>query len=202
LKFQSISSGTSTTGATEPDSGIVLNNTGTSGGLTVTGDGNTSVGGDSSGGTIQHTTGVGIALTNTFDPSFTNMNIQNTTRSGIAGTGVTNFTFNNGTINNSGTQNLDANIAFNSTSFTGAQTQTGDNISGTLTITNSVLSKGFAAGLDIQSDAGTVTNANVSNNTVTNPGSGGSGGTAGISFVGTGNANTSFSLDSATINQN
>src|SRR5262249_36131953 len=70
LTFLSISSGTSTTGATEPVSGIILNNTGTSGGLTVTGDGNTSVGGDSSGGTIQHTTGVGIALTNTRSPSF------------------------------------------------------------------------------------------------------------------------------------
>jgi hypothetical protein len=55
-------------------SGIILNTTGTSGGLTVTGDGNTSVGGDSSGGTIQHT----IALTDTTSPSFTNMNIQST----------------------------------------------------------------------------------------------------------------------------
>jgi large repetitive protein len=187
-------------------SGIILNTTGTSGGLTVTGDGNTSIGGDSSGGTIQHTTGVGIALTSTTDASFMNMNIQSTGRSGIAGTGVTNFTFNNGTINNSGTAaaagDADANIAFNSTSFTGAQTLNGNNISGTLTVTNSVLSDGFAAGLDIQSDAGTVTNANVSNNTVFDPGSGGSGGTAGISFVGTGNASTSFSLDNATINQN
>jgi parallel beta helix pectate lyase-like protein len=160
------------------------------------------VGEDSSGGTIQHTTGVGIALTNTFSPSFTNMNIQSTARSGIAGTSVTNFTFNNGTINNSGTAavagDADANIAFNSTSFAGAQTKTGNNISGTLTVKGNVLSNGFAAGLDIQSDAGTVTNANVSNNTVTNPGSGGSGGTAGISFVGTGNASTSFSLDNAT----
>jgi hypothetical protein len=130
------------------------------------------------------------------------MNIQSTARSGIAGTGVTNFTFNNGTINNSGTQNFDANIAFNSTNFTGAQTQTGNNISGTLTVTGNALSNGFAAGLDIQSDAGTVTNANVSNNTVTNPGQGGSGGTAGLSFVGTGNASTSFSLDNATINHN
>ena len=97
-----------------------------------------------------------------------------------------------------GSEDADANIAFNSTSFTGAQTQNGNNISGTLTITNSVLSNGFSAGLDIQSDAGTVTNANVSNNTVMNPGTG----TAGISFVGTGNASTSFSLDNATINQN
>jgi hypothetical protein len=197
LTFQSISSGNNTA-APEPVSGIILNTTGSSGGLTVTGDGNTSVGGDSSGGTIQHTTGVGIALTNTLSPSFTNMNIQSTARSGIAGTGVTNFTFNSGTVNQSGTQNADANIAFNSTSFTGAQTQNGNNISGTLTITGSVLSNGFAAGLDVQSDAGTVTNANVSNNSVSNTGVG----TAGISFVGTGNASTSFSLDSATINQN
>jgi hypothetical protein len=206
LTFQDISSGTSTTGATEPVSGVILNNTGSSGGLIVTGDGNTSVGGDSSGGTIQHTTGVGIALTNTADASFTNMNLQGTARSGIAGTSLTNFTFNNGTMNNSGTAAVagdsDANIAFNSTSFVGAQTKTGNNISGTLAVTNSVLSNGFSAGLDIQSDAGTVTNANISNNTVSNPGAGGSGGTAGISLVGTGNATTSFSLDNASINHN
>jgi hypothetical protein len=201
LTFLSVSAGNNTA-APEPVSGIVLNTTGASGGLTVTGDGSTSSGGDNSGGIIQNTTGVGIALTNTLSPSFTNMNIQSTGRSGIAGTGVTNFTFKNGTINNSGTAavagDADANIAFNSTSFTGAQTKNGNNINGTLTITGNVLSNGFSAGLDIQSDAGTVTNANVSNNTVSNPGAG----TAGLSFVGTGNASTSFSLDNATINQN
>src|SRR5262249_20767169 len=81
--------------------GIVLNTTGSSGSLTVSGNGNSSAGGDSSGGTIQNMTGTGISLTSTMSPSFTNMNIQSTSGSGISGTGVTNFTFKNGTLNNS-----------------------------------------------------------------------------------------------------
>ncbi|MGN6755615.1 MAG: beta strand repeat-containing protein, partial [Thermomicrobiales bacterium] len=92
LTFQSIS-------ANGGASGIVLNNTGTSGGLTVTG-----TGAASSGGTIQNTSSHGIVLTSTKNASFNNMNIQNTGGSGVRGTtAVTNFTFTNGTINNSGT---------------------------------------------------------------------------------------------------
>jgi hypothetical protein len=191
LTFKSIS-------ANGGANGIVLNNTGSSGGLTVTGDGSNSVGGDSSGGTLQHITTSAIQLTNTQNVSLNNMNIQTTTRSGINGTGVTNFSFTNGTINQAGAQNADACIAFNTTNFSGAQTQNGDNINGTLTVTGSVLSNGFSAGLDVQSDSGTVTNANISNNSVSNPGAG----TAGISLVGTGNASTSFSLLNATIDHN
>ncbi|MCU1441719.1 MAG: hypothetical protein JWP85_2716, partial [Rhodoglobus sp.] len=199
LTFKTINAGTAASG---PSSGIVLNNTGASGSLTVTGNGNTSRGGDNSGGTIQKTAGPGIALASTLSPSFTNMNILNTTRSGIAGTSVSNFTLANSNIDTSGSQNADANIAFNSTSFLGAQTLDGTNISGTLSITSNTLKNGFAAGLDVQADNGTVTNATVTNNTVTNPTSGGSGGTAGISFVGTGNGSTVFNLNNASISSN
>jgi hypothetical protein len=180
LTFRSISSN----GATN---GIVLNNTGSNGGLTVTG-----TGAAGSGGTIQNTTGHGISLTSTQDVSLTSMNIQSTAGSGINGTGVTNFSFVNGTINNSGDAPLEANIAFN------GGTGTGNNIAGTLTVTGSTLTNGFSAGLDVQSDAGKVTNATISNNVVTNPGSG----TAGISLVGTGTTTTSFSLLNATIDGN
>ena len=48
--------------------GIILNNTGSAAGLTVTGGGSTAQGGDNSGGTIQSTTGHGISLTNTTEP--------------------------------------------------------------------------------------------------------------------------------------
>src|SRR5262249_30888781 len=88
LHFTSISAGTAGSG---PTNGIILNNTGSSGSLTVTG------------GTIQHTTGHGISLTSTQSPSFTNMNIHDIGRSGVDGQQVTNFTFTNGTINNVGT---------------------------------------------------------------------------------------------------
>src|SRR5262249_33765950 len=144
--------------------GIVLGNT--TGSFTVTGDGNTSVGGDASGGTLQNISTSAIELTNVRNISLNDMNIQTTTRSGINGTGVTNFSFTNGTVNQSGSQNADANIAFNTTNFVGAQTQNGNNINGTLTLTGSSLTNGFSAGLDIQCDNGILTNANVSNNTV------------------------------------
>ena len=52
LTFKSISSGNNTA-AGDPANGIVLSSTGASGSLIVTGDGNASVGGNSSGGTIQ-----------------------------------------------------------------------------------------------------------------------------------------------------
>jgi hypothetical protein len=59
--FQRISSGNNTPAASDnPANGIVLNNTGTSGGLTITG-----TGANNSGGSIQNTTGHGVSLTST-----------------------------------------------------------------------------------------------------------------------------------------
>jgi hypothetical protein len=74
LRFRSVSAGTAASG---PLNGIVLNSTGASGGLTVSGNGNTTLGGDNSGGTIQRTTGDAISLTNTRNVSMTNLRIQN-----------------------------------------------------------------------------------------------------------------------------
>ena len=83
LTFQSISAGT---GATGPINAIVLVDTGTFGGLTVTGTGT-----GNTGGTIQHTTGSGILLTNTRNVSLSRMNISATGLHGIEGTSVTNL---------------------------------------------------------------------------------------------------------------
>lgn len=71
LTFQSISSGNNTVAA-DPVNGIVLNNTGASGGLTVTGTSTTS----GSGGTIQFTSNDGISINNAVNVSLTNMIIQ------------------------------------------------------------------------------------------------------------------------------
>src|SRR6185436_13899692 len=94
-------------------SGIVLNNTGVSGGLTVTGDGGTANNG--SGGTIQATTGPGISLTGTQNVSLDQLNISGTADSGINGTAVTNFAYTNGTITNAGNATFESAIAFNGT---------------------------------------------------------------------------------------
>lgn len=100
LTFQSISSGNNTAAA-EPANGIVLNSTGSSGGLTVTGDGsNTTKGGNASGGTIQNifgsdatTAGIGIYLNNTANVVLRRMTINGTLQNnGIYGELVNNLT--------------------------------------------------------------------------------------------------------------
>jgi large repetitive protein len=183
--------------------GIVLNNTGSSGHLTVTGAGSTVTdGSNSSGGTIQSTTGAGISLTNTQAPSFTNMLIQNTAASGIQGTGVHDFTFNNGKINNSGTGHAvqTSNIAFNTQSA-----GTENNVDGAITINGNVLTNAYYHGISIFNFAGTISDANISNNTITSGTTTGAGGTSqgsGIQFVGFGSATTVSSVTKAEITGN
>jgi mucin-19 len=74
----------------------VLNNTGVSGGLTVTGTGSAG-----SGGTIQNATGSGIALTSTQNVNLAYLNIQSGDSDGINGSSVNGITLNTvATINN------------------------------------------------------------------------------------------------------
>lgn len=73
LTFLSISAGNAD-GASAPETGIVLKNTGSQGGLTVTGDGSNVING--SGGTIQSTTGDGITLLNTAAVQLASMNLE------------------------------------------------------------------------------------------------------------------------------
>ncbi len=152
LNFRSISSN----GAA---SGIILNNTGSSGGLIVTGTGTAA-----SGGTIQNATADGISLTSTQSPSFARMNIASTVGYGIKGTGVTNFSFTDGSISNSGTGlGVDsANLGFN-TSTLGTE----NNLSGAVTITGNTLSNAYYHGVDISNFNGTISNATISSNTIT-----------------------------------
>lgn len=157
LTFKSIA----TNGGTN---GIVLNNTGATAGLTVTGDGNTSVGGNSSGGVIQNTTNHGISLTSTLSPSFTNMSIHDIARNGINGTGVVNFTFDNGQITNTGTGAVDqyneSAIAFVDAAVTA------NTVSGNVTITDSLISGARRNAIMIETWNGTISNVNISNNTL------------------------------------
>ena len=84
LTFQSITAGT---GAGGPANGIILNNTGGSGGLAVVGTGSAGTG-----GTIQKTTASGISLTSVGGSvSLTEMNISNTGGDGITAATVNNF---------------------------------------------------------------------------------------------------------------
>lgn len=163
LEFKSISAGT---GASGPASGIILNNTGSSGGLIVKGDGNTSIGGNNSGGVIQHTTQYGISLTSTNSPSFTNMNIHDIARNGIDGFGVTNFTFANGTVATTGTASLAGDFDVNSIAFVDRSGADNNTIDGTVSITGSTITDPERNAIMIETWAGTISSLTISNNTL------------------------------------
>ncbi|BCU78627.1 hypothetical protein llg_33420 [Luteolibacter sp. LG18] len=176
--------------------GIVLNTTGSTGGFTITGTGDTSVGGNNSGGTIQNTSGHGISLTSTKGVSLTNLNLQSNLGSGINGTGVTDFTFANGKINNSGDVVTESNISFNG----GAPV--GTNISGVVSITNSNLTNAFNSGIDFVNDGGTISNLTITGNTITSTTSSTTSKGYGISLVGAGTASSSPTLTKALVDSN
>ena len=161
LTFKSIS-------ANGAPNGIRLNATGSSGGLTVLGGANTSLGGNGSGGTIQNTTGAGVSLTSTAAVSLNNLTVSDTpSASGIKGTAVNGFSFTNGTVSGSGsagggaTGTVASNIAFDGI---------GDgvsNVSGAVTVSNSSLTSGYLHGLTIYNNAGTISTLTLTGNTIT-----------------------------------
>jgi methionine-rich copper-binding protein CopC len=142
--------------------GIVLNSTGASGSLSVTGLGSVVQGGDNSGGTIQNTSGDGISLTNTLSPSFNNMNLQSTAGHGVNGTLVANFSFTNGKINNAGTLSDHSCASFDNLNAA--------NATGTFTFTNNQCTQVEANGVDIENWGSTLSNATISNNQFTDTG--------------------------------
>jgi len=174
--------------------GIVLNNTGSSGALVVTG-----TGAAASGGTIQNTSSHGVSLTATTGPSFNNVSIQSTAGSGVKGTQVTNFSFTNGTIDNSATAlGVDeSNIAFNTTA-----SGTENNLSGSVTITGNTLTNAYYHGVDIFNFSGTVTNANISNNAITSSTSTATSKGSGIRLIAFGSASGTASITKATVANN
>ena len=203
LVFQSISSGNNDASA-DPANGIVLNTTGTQGGLVVTGTGTSG-----SGGTIQRTTSHGIFLSSTTGPSFNNMIVTTTARSGVQGTAVVNFTFTNGMIEYSGVNSSgtitgilnDSNIAFNDGSI-GTPTTLEQSLTGNVTITGNTLNNGYYGGVDIFNYNGTISDANISGNNFTSGGNATiSQGTA-IRLIVSGGASNTANLARATIDNN
>lgn len=185
--FQSIS-------ANGAANGISLDNTGTTAGLTVTGGGSSAQGGDNSGGTIQSTTGHGIALANTANPSFRNMRLVNTGASGVNGTQVSGFSFTDGTITGAGDADDENSITFDD-SLTNA------NLTGVVTITNNVISQTEAEGVDIQNFAGTIGNANISDNALSDTGDVATPGSA-VSLLAFGTPTTAANITRATLSNN
>jgi len=181
LKFRSISAGTAASG---PANGIILNNTGASGSLTVSGTGSAA-----SGGTIQKTTAEGILITGPANASFSWMSIQNPGTHGISSTTANNLTVANTTITDA---------AGNASNDDGIHTS---NTTGTLTITSCTINGARHQGVTIDNFNTNMAGLSMTGSTVTNT-PGGDGmlmqmrGTS-VLTSGTINGNT-FSSNSAT----
>lgn len=143
-------------------SGIVLNNTGTTGGFTVTGSGST-VG---SGGSIDNSTSHGISLTNTRNVSLNGISIDNTNGHGIFGTTVAAlpsqtdaFQLTNSEILNAGDGNADTGVFFGTTGQ--------NNLADTATINNVLLNNFQQNGIEVFNTTNTAI-VNVQNCTIRN----------------------------------
>jgi len=144
LTFRSISS----SGAIN---GIVLNNTGSLGGLAVTGSGAAG-----SGGTIQNSTGAGVVLASCAKISLTYLNIQNNADEGIDGQSVRDLTLTGCGLLNNG----------NSVSDEGVELR---NLWGTCGIVNTTVSGSAHNNLVVDNTSGTLTALAISGSTFSTP---------------------------------
>ncbi|MEO8503276.1 MAG: Ig-like domain-containing protein [Acidobacteriota bacterium] len=147
LKFRSISAGTAVSG---PTNGIVLNNTGASGSLTVAGTGT-----PGSGGTIRKC-GIGISLTSTLAPSFARMQLNDFSDFAIRGNTVSGFTLTDSVINGVNGDNDVANEG--SVSF--------DELTGSATLTNVNISGGWEDNVRLLNTTGTLNRLTITNCTI------------------------------------
>ncbi len=128
--------------------GIFLNNTGSTAGLTVTGNGSAGTGGaitNTTGGDGS-TSGIGIYLNSTRSPSFSFMQLNDHQGWGIRGIDVTNLTLANVVV--SGTNGTDASTDEGAVFFT--------NLTGSASVTNSAFSGGAEDNFKVFNTAGTL----------------------------------------------
>jgi large repetitive protein len=153
-------------------SGIILNTTGATGGLNVTGD-NTAAR-DGSGGTITGSTGNGVSLTSTSQVSLQHMNINNSGTNGIAGSLVNGFVSDWNSLTGNGTAVNEGGIRFGGTLDTDPTGLTGGAIgSATETrIDHTLINTSFEHGLVVENTTGTLTQLNLTGTTIQNDGNG------------------------------
>jgi VCBS repeat-containing protein len=147
LKFRSINAGTAASG---PANGIVLNTTGSLGGLTVSGTGSAG-----SGGTIRKG-GTGISLTSTSAVSLSWMQLNDFTDFAIRGTTVNGFTLSNSVINGVNGDNDAANEG--SISF--------DELTGSASLTSVNVSGGWEDNIRLANTTGTLNRLTLTNCTI------------------------------------
>lgn len=150
LTFQSISSA-----SVAAPTGIILDNTGSTAGLTITGTGTAGSGGtiaNKTGADGSTTNGIGIYLNNTQSPSFTRMQLNDHQNFAIRGLTVRGFTLANCVINGTNGNNVGADEA--SIYFT--------DLTGSAAVTNSTISGGAEDNLRISNSSGSLNRITVS----------------------------------------
>ncbi|GGJ45053.1 ExeM/NucH family extracellular endonuclease [Deinococcus roseus] len=143
LKFRSVSSN----GASN---GIVLNTTGSSGGLQVVGNGSSGTG-----GTIQNSTAAGISLTSTSKTSLSYLNVQSSADHGILGSSVTDLTLASDSITSNGNASGEHGVYIT-------------NLFGSNSITSTSVTNSAASNVYIQNNSGTLSALNVTGSTFSN----------------------------------
>jgi VCBS repeat-containing protein len=162
LNFRSISAGPAS--GTGPTNGIVLNNTGTSGGLTVTGDGGASS--NNSGGTIRRMSGDGVILTSTQDVRLGYMNITNNLGDGIGGSGINGLVLTRDNITGNGNDAATDESGINIAQLTGTTSGGARPTS----ITNTTISNNNEFEMQITNNSGTLADLTMSGNTISSNG--------------------------------
>jgi hypothetical protein len=168
LTFEAISAGT---GAGSAGVGINLVNTGSTGGLHVTGTGT-----PGSGGTIQHKTGadgsttggIGVFLQNTADVQLARMQLNDFDNYAIRGLGVDGMTLSSSVVN--GTNGSSTALDEGAVVFGVRAGTTG--LTGTASVTGTTISGGAEDNLGVYNASGTV-GLTVSGSTITNAGNDG-----------------------------
>ena len=172
--------------------GIVLTNTGSSGGLTVTGNGS-----GGTGGTIQSSVGDGVSLTSTAKVSLSWMSIQNNLGNGIKGTTVNGFVLASDSITGNGNDAASDESGIQLTDLVGTPSGGGFPTS----ITNTTVSNNFEFELQITNNSGTLTDLQMSGNTISANGLQPNHGNL-MNFLGLGTATMTLNLTSGSFTGN
>jgi hypothetical protein len=153
LTFVSIgSSGGSSTG-------IILDTTGSAGGLHVTGNGSAGTGGtiaNKTGVDGSTSTGIGIYLNNTADVQLAWMQLNGFENFGIRGLQVNGFSLSNSVVEGTGAGKNGTNNAFDEGSISFGNVNGTNGLTGTATITNTKIHDGFENGFALFNSSGTV----------------------------------------------
>jgi hypothetical protein len=144
-----------------PTNGIVLNNTGSSGGLSISGTGSAGTG-----GTIQDTSGDAILLTTTEKLSLSYMSITSNMGDGIGGSGVNGFVLANDSITGNGNDAATDESGINLANVTGTVAAGARPTS----ITNTTISNNNEFELQIRNNLSTLANLQMSGNTISSNG--------------------------------